>query len=64
MAGSIRIDRDVPMEMRDGIILQADVYRPDDNDKHPTILMRTPYNKQESGHGDIFELLKLHSPGS
>jgi len=42
---SIRIDKDIPMEMRDGVKLSADIYRPDNSQKHPAILMRTPYNK-------------------
>ncbi|MBN1643827.1 MAG: CocE/NonD family hydrolase [Dehalococcoidales bacterium] len=42
---SIKIERDVPMKMRDGVILRADIYRPDDNEKHPAIVARTPYNK-------------------
>jgi uncharacterized protein len=42
---SMRIDRDVPIEMRDGVILRADIYRPDDNKKHPAVVTRTPYNK-------------------
>ena len=45
MISTIRIEQNVPMVMRDGVILRADVYRPDDKDKHPAILMRTPYNK-------------------
>lgn len=36
----MRIDRDVPIEMRDGTRLRADIYRPDDKQKHPAILMR------------------------
>jgi predicted acyl esterase len=43
MQSSIRMDRNVPMEMRDGIILRADIYRPDDGQKHPAVLLRTPY---------------------
>ncbi|HSW58996.1 MAG TPA: CocE/NonD family hydrolase [Dehalococcoidales bacterium] len=42
---SARLDRDVVMEMRDGIKLRADIYRPADRRKHPAILIRTPYNK-------------------
>ena len=45
MSDSIRMDSNVPMEMRDGTVLRADVYRPDDSQKHPAILIRTPYNK-------------------
>lgn len=37
MPVSIHIDVDVPMEMRDGAILRANIYRPDDNQKHPAI---------------------------
>lgn len=47
MQSSIRVDRNVPMEMRDGTVLRADVYRPDDNQKHPAILA-------ESGRGLSF----------
>jgi hypothetical protein len=36
----MRIDRNVDMEMRDGTILRADIYRPDDKQKHPAILTR------------------------
>ena len=32
-------------EMRDGTILRADVYRPDVEGRFPTLLDRTPYNK-------------------
>jgi len=53
MTASIRIDRNVPMEMRDGTILRGDIHRPDDNGKHPAILIRTPYNKLVSGHNDF-----------
>jgi len=52
MTSSIRVDRDIPMTMRDGITLRADVYRPDDGEKHPAIVVRTPYNKVLSGNSD------------
>ncbi len=42
---SIRITRNVPMEMRDSVILRADIYRPYDRQKHPAILVRTPYER-------------------
>jgi hypothetical protein len=44
MSHSIRIDYDVPIVMRDGVAVRADVYRPADTDKHPAILFRS-YNK-------------------
>ena len=46
MARSIRIDLDVPMTTRDGVTLRADVFRPEDGEKHPAIVIRTPYNKR------------------
>ena len=33
------------MKTRDGITLVADIYRPADGQKHPIMLTRTPYNK-------------------
>ena len=42
---SIKFETDIPVPMRDGIKLYADVYRPDAPGKLPVILLRTPYNK-------------------
>ena len=42
---SLIIDKDVPVPMRDGTILRADVYRPATAGRYPVILQRTPYNK-------------------
>ena len=52
MVDSIRVDRNIPMKMRDGVTLRADVYRPDDNEKHPAIVVRTPYDKVPSAPSD------------
>jgi putative CocE/NonD family hydrolase len=55
---SIHIDVDVPMEMRDGTILRANIYRPDDNQKHPTIFMRAFWKTYGSfWHIDIFRAI-------
>ncbi|HSY92626.1 MAG TPA: CocE/NonD family hydrolase, partial [Candidatus Binatus sp.] len=45
--------KDVMVAMRDGVKLAADIYRPTQNGqlvdgKFPVILMRTPYNKEDS----------------
>jgi len=45
ISSDIVIQHDVPMKTRDGVILRADVYRPNSSDKFPVILMRTPYDK-------------------
>jgi uncharacterized protein len=39
------MDFDVEMKTRDGVVLRADVVRPDISAKVPVILARTPYNK-------------------
>jgi putative CocE/NonD family hydrolase len=44
-APQIVVDRDVAVPMRDGVALRVDVYRPDDGERHPVILTRTPYDK-------------------
>ncbi len=41
----MRIDWDVPIPTDDGIVLRADVFRPDDDGKHPVILSYGPYAK-------------------
>lgn len=42
---TIVIEQNVPVPMRDGVILCADVYRPAAAGRYPVILQRTPYNK-------------------
>jgi uncharacterized protein len=41
----ISVDRDVKVPMRDGVILRADVYRPQSDRPVPVLLLRTPYGK-------------------
>jgi uncharacterized protein len=41
----IVIDKGVEVPMRDGVTLSTDVYRPDGGSSFPTLLTRTPYNK-------------------
>jgi len=48
MPAGIRIDFDVPMRMRDGTVLRADIYRPDAPGKYPAVLIRTPYGKDRA----------------
>jgi putative CocE/NonD family hydrolase len=56
LTNSIRIDLSVPVEMRDGTVLRADVYRRADKQKRPVILMRTRYDRLrgEMGGGPAF----------
>jgi uncharacterized protein len=41
----MRIDWDVAIEMDDGVVLRADVYRPEDDGRWPVILSYGPYAK-------------------
>jgi hypothetical protein len=41
----ITIERGVPMKTRDGVTLHADIYHPAGDAKYPTLLQRTPYDK-------------------
>jgi putative CocE/NonD family hydrolase len=42
----IEIELDVPVPMRDGTVLRADVYRPASRGSFPVLLSRGPYNKR------------------
>lgn len=41
----MRVDWDVPIEMDDGLVLRADVFRPPQDGKYPVILTYGPYAK-------------------
>ncbi|HKV43967.1 MAG TPA: CocE/NonD family hydrolase [bacterium] len=45
--GRVSVSTDVPVTMRDGVVLNADVYVPDWSGPFPVLLMRTPYNKAQ-----------------
>ena len=45
---NVVMDRDVPVKMRDGVTLYADICRPSDPGRYPALLVRTPYNKTEA----------------
>jgi putative CocE/NonD family hydrolase len=46
---SIKVERDLYVEMRDGVELATDVYRPADEEACPTIVHRNPYDKSNAG---------------
>ncbi len=46
---SILTETDVPVQMRDGVSLSADIYRPVGKGKCPVLLVRTPYDKSSEG---------------
>ena len=39
---------DVPVPMRNGVVLRADVIRPAGSQRSPTLVYRTPYGKTEA----------------
>jgi hypothetical protein len=43
----ILIERNTPIPMRDGVLLQADIYRPETLSPVPAIVCRLPYNKDD-----------------
>jgi uncharacterized protein len=61
----MRIDWDVPIEMDDGIVLRADVYRPVDEGRYPVIASHGPYAKGltfEAGYPRQWARLKRDYP--
>ena len=59
------IEWDVPIEMDDGIVLRADVYRPCDEGQYPVILSCGPYGKGlafQEGYPDQWQLMVAEHP--
>jgi putative CocE/NonD family hydrolase len=48
----VRVEHDVAVPMRDGVVLRADVYRPDRGGPFPVLVFRTPYGKHFSATSD------------
>ncbi len=48
----IIVERNIEATMRDGVILRANLFRPEGNQRLPVLLLRTPYNK-DAGGSDI-----------
>ena len=44
----VRIENRVPVPMRDGVTLYADVYRPVAEGKYPVLVSRTPYSTERA----------------
>src|SRR5262249_2195855 len=53
MKPNVIVEGDVEMRTRDGVVLRADVYRPDVRHKVPAILTRTPYDKSNRRGGRV-----------
>jgi uncharacterized protein len=46
----IVFERNVAMKTRDGVTLNADIYRPQGDAKYPVLLQRTPYDKNNAAN--------------
>ena len=54
---SVTVARDVPTEMRDGVLLRSDIYRPVEAAACPVLLCRTPYDKGQNTYIQIARAL-------
>ena len=53
----ILVEKNVPARMRDGVVLRADVFRPAGPGRHPALLQRTPYSKNDRGSSRRFSAI-------
>ncbi len=60
---TVVVERDVPVAMRDGVVLRADVYRSHDGSPAPGILLRTPYDKTSRAAAFRHALDPIHAVG-
>lgn len=47
-AGEPVVERDLPVRMRDGVVLRADLWRPSEPGPFPVLVYRTPYDKRKA----------------
>lgn len=50
----IKLEKNVPCTLSDGTILRSDVYRPDDGERYPVLMLRLPYNKETPRYYDEY----------
>ncbi len=60
---SLKMDNNVAVTMRDGVVLYADIYRPDGEGPYPTILQRTPYDKTNSLSNTMLDPIRAAKAG-
>ena len=53
-SSSIRVDTNVPVRMRDGVTLYADVFRPAAPGRFPVLLDRNPYGKHLANYRSLY----------
>ena len=45
IGGAAQVEQNLVVPMRDGVVLRANVLRPDEPGSYPVLLLRTPYDK-------------------
>jgi predicted acyl esterase len=61
----MKIDWDVPIRMDDGLVLRADVFRPEAEGRHPALLSYGPYGKGlafQEGYKTAWEIMARENP--
>src|SRR5690606_1987212 len=48
------IEKNVPCKLSDGTVLRADVYRPNDHQEYPVLMIRLPYDKETPRYYDEY----------
>ncbi|MBV8358784.1 MAG: CocE/NonD family hydrolase [Deltaproteobacteria bacterium] len=59
---SIVVETNVPIPMRDGTRLSADIYRPSPSGRYPVLLQRTPYDKS-AGRAQFLDAIRAAEQG-
>ena len=65
IADGMRIDWDVAIEMDDGVVLRADVFRPIEDGPHPVIMTLGPYAKGlpfQTGYAGMWKTIEANYP--
>lgn len=65
MGVSLHIEWDVGIEMDDGVVLRADIFRPDADGVYPVILSHGPYAKGlafQEGYPDQWRIMTSQHP--
>ena len=61
----MQIDWDVPIEMDDGLVLRADVFRPPGGGRHPVLMTHGPYGKGlafQDGFAGMWQVIEAKYP--
>lgn len=62
---TMQIDWDVPIRMRDGLVLRADIFRPSGSGRHPVLMSYGPYGKGlsfQKGYSTAWNIMVEQKP--